>query len=98
MEAKVLKEKIVNGQVSEEELRQILAKRVITKGGFIKAILKGFNDGYTVPMARKLIIESLLILSIIIGTIILSYTNKIDSTVTAALLAVVLGYIFGKIR
>jgi hypothetical protein len=98
MDAKTIKEKIMNGQLTEEELGKLLSFRTAQKGSFLKTILKGVNDGYTVPMMRKTIIESMLILTIIIGTVILSYNNKMDNTVTAALMSAILGYLFGKIR
>jgi len=92
------KRKIMNGQLTEDELAKILSVRAGQKGSFFKTILKGVNDGYTVPMMRKTIIESMLILTIIIGAVILSCNNKMDNTVTAALMSAILGYLFGKIR
>ena len=100
MDTKSLKEKIINGQISDEELSALLGnnKHVRSKGSFLRNILKGFIDGYTVPNMWKTFFESFLILVIIIGAIILSYTGKMDNMITAVLLSSVLGFLFGKIK
>lgn len=98
MDAKTVQEKIINGQLTEKELAALLAVKPARSGNFMKSLLKGFIEGYTVPTLWKIITESILIFSIIIGTIILSYTDKLDATVTAALLSGVLGFLFGKMR
>lgn len=98
MDAKTVKEKIINGLITEEELSKLLTSKASHKGSFLKTLLKGVNEGYIIPSIQKTMFESFLILTIITGIIILSYHNKMDNTITAALLATVLGYLFGKIR
>ena len=100
MNAQTLKEKIMSGQITDDELLEMLskAKRHRNSGSTFKNILNGFIQGYTVPSLWKLILESLLILVIVIGTIVLSYANKMNDTTTAVILASVLGFLFGKIK
>ncbi|MGV3632233.1 MAG: hypothetical protein ACO1O6_13575 [Bacteroidota bacterium] len=98
MDAKTVKDKILQGMMTEEELARLLAKPHTRKSNFVKTILEGIYRSYAFPTMLKRIMESLLILIVITGTVILSYNNKLDSTITAALLASVLGYLFGKIR
>lgn len=103
MDIQTFKQKIINGQMSEREL-QYLAESY-THGptpekerSFLKDILKGFIDGYTAPNLWKTTMESILILVVIVSVVVLSYAGKIDTTVTSALLASVLGFLFGKIK
>ncbi len=98
MDAKTIKEKITAGQMSEEELGKLLSGRPSRKGNFFKSLLKGFIDGYTVPNMMKTMLEFTLILAVILGTVILSYHGKMDNTITATLLAAVLGFLFAKLR
>jgi hypothetical protein len=98
MDAKAVKEKILNGLMSDEELAGLMAGHQPRKRSLVNTILKGVNDSYIVPTMQKVLLESILILAIVIGAVILSYNGKLDMPVTAALLAAVLGYLFGKIK
>lgn len=94
----MIKEKIIMGEMTEDELTRLLSNQPPRKGSFLKTLIKGVNEGYTIPMMQKALLVSMLTLAIITGAIIQSYNNKMDYTVTAVLLAAVLGYLFGKIR
>ncbi|HWY11307.1 MAG TPA: hypothetical protein VN026_08280 [Bacteroidia bacterium] len=101
MDTQTLKQKIKDGNLSDTELEAIIGnnnKHHRGKGNFLKSILKGYTDAVTVPNMWKATLESLLILIVIIGAIILSYSGKMDNTITAVLLAAVLGFLFGKLR
>jgi hypothetical protein len=98
MNTQELKQKIVNGQISDVELSKLLPKSGSRKSSFFKDLLKGFIEGYTIPNLWKIALESLLILVILIGAITLSFAGKMDNTTTAVLLSAVLGFLFGKIR
>ncbi|MEI8136015.1 MAG: hypothetical protein WCH21_01690 [Bacteroidota bacterium] len=101
MNIQTLKQKIRDGNISDAELEALIGtgnKHSRAKGNFLKSIIKGYTDAVTVPNMWKATLESLLILIIIIGAIILSYSGKMDNTITAVLLAAVLGFLFGKLR
>ncbi|MEO6303356.1 MAG: hypothetical protein ABIP51_09285 [Bacteroidia bacterium] len=100
MDTKLIKEKIINGQISEEELSALLGntKKTYKKESFLKTIVKGYTDVYAVPNMYKNTLEAILIFVILIGGIVLSYVGKMDTTTIAVLFAAVLGFLFGKIR
>ena len=100
MDLNDIKNKILNNQITEEEINALLKKITPTrrKGTFMKTLVGGIVDGYTKPMILKLVIESILIFLIVVSVVILSYVGKIDTTVTMIMLAFVLGFLFGKIR
>lgn len=103
MDIQALKQKIINGQVSDEELSNLLVNATNNthsrrKGSFFKDILRGFSEVYTTPNIWRSTMESILILVIIVGIVILSYNGRIDATITSIFLASVLGFLFGKIK
>ncbi len=102
MDLQEIKKKILDGQITEEEINTLIKKLATPtrrkSGGFFKTILSGFIEGYTKPMILKVILEASLIFAIIAGVITLSILGKIDPTITMVLLAFVLGYVLGKIK
>ncbi|MDF2439003.1 MAG: hypothetical protein K0Q95_3379 [Bacteroidota bacterium] len=100
MDAKTIKQQIISGALSEDELSAILNKgnSLSKRGGFLKTILKGFIEGYTAPNMWRMTLETFLLFSVITGIIILSYAGHLDMMITSVLLAFVLGFIFGKIK
>ncbi len=56
----------------------------------MKTLVGGILDGYTKSMILKLVIESILIFLIVVSVVILSYVEKIDTTVTMIMLTFVL--------
>jgi hypothetical protein len=104
METQSVKQKILKGEMTDEELSGLLngknnnAHSHRQGGSFLKTILKGFIEGYTAPNMWRLTLEAILILVVILGIVILSYTGRIDSIITSVLLSFVLGFLFGKIK
>ena len=100
MDAKLIKEKIISGQMSEKELSDLLNthSKPQRKQSFLKTLINGYTEAYTVPNIYKTILEAILIFSVLIGAIVLSYAGKMENTITAVLFATVLGFLFGKIR
>lgn len=100
MDAQTLKQRILKGEMSDEEISKLLMNKAPRKqnGTFMKTVLAGFIDGYATPQLWKIIISGILFLSIIVGIIILSYAGKIDAMVTSILLAFILGFLFGKVK
>ena len=102
MDIKAIKDKILNGGVSEEELSKILndlSSHPKKQGSsFLKTILKGFIDGYTTPQIWRLGLQIGLLFVIVVAIIILSYSGKIDSAMTSILMAFVIGFLFGKMK
>jgi hypothetical protein len=100
MDAQTLKQRILKGEMSDEEISKLLVSKTPRKqsGTFMKTVLAGFIDGYATPQLWKIIISGILFLSIIVGIIILSYAGKIDAMVTSILLAFILGFLFGKVK
>ena len=98
MDIQNLKQKIKEGQITDEELSQLLESAALGKGNFIQNILKGFIDGYTTPNLWKLILESFLIFVVVAAVSILAYAGKMDTMISAVILSSVLGFLFGKIK
>jgi hypothetical protein len=103
MDVQALKNKIINGQLTDAELLDLLsgktsASEAPVKSSFLKDILKGFIEGYTAPMMWKITMEFVLILAIITGVILLSYAGRMEAMVTAVMLAAILGFLFGKMK
>lgn len=102
MDAATLKQKIADGLISDEELSKLLGNNVShthsKKGNYLKNILDGFIDGYTVPNLWRSAFDAVLIFSIIISIVVLCYTEKIESSIAMVFLASVLGFLFGKIK
>lgn len=104
MDVQALKNKIISGEISNDELLELIGAKSTSvhprkqSGGFFKTAMKGFIDAYTKPNLWRLAIESFLILLVIIGVITLSLAGRLDAMITSVMLAFVLGYLFGKIR
>ncbi len=100
MEMETVKKKILSGKLNDEEIIALL-KEVSTeeKGdGTFLTIVKTLIKSYLLPRMWKLIIEAVLIISAITVIFILSYSGRINETVTAVLMAFSLGFLFGRIR
>lgn len=101
MDTQAIKQKILTGEITDEELSNLLANNSHPRkqdGSFLKTILKGFIEGYTAPNMWRLTLEAILIFFVIVGIVFLSYAGRIDAMVTSVLLAFVLGFLFGKIK
>ncbi|MBA2614100.1 MAG: hypothetical protein H0U95_19210 [Bacteroidetes bacterium] len=100
MDVQSLKQKIIDGKITDTELSNLLgsSKQSHSKSNLLKNIFKGYSEAVTIPNLWKTTLESLLILVVIVGAIILSYSGKMDNTITAVLLAAVLGFLFGKLK
>lgn len=101
MDAQEIKQKILDGELNEEELTSLLAhgrRSTKPRGGFMKTLLKGFIDGYTTPQLYRALMEAALIFMVIAGIVALTWVGKLDMTLCAVFLALVLGYLFGKTR
>ncbi len=102
MDIQEVKNKIINNQISNDEIIKLLDSipipAKVKKGNFMKNLVKGYVDTYTVPNMLKVTLEASLIFVVIVGIIILSYKGTIDSTITAVLIAFLLGFLFGKIK
>ena len=104
MDIQTIRQRILEGDLSDKELSVILNEpdnhtHARTKGGsFLKTILKGFIEVYTAPNMWRLTLEAILILIVVVGIIILSYAGRIEAMITSVLLAFVLGFLFGKIK
>ncbi len=101
MELQEIKNKIINNQISQEEIIKLLDSLPVNrtrKGNLMKNLIKGYVDTYTVPNMLKLALETCLIFSVVVGIVILSYKGIIDPAITAVLIAFLLGFLFGKIR
>lgn len=104
MDTQTLKQKILSGEMTDSELTNLIRNRANGSskrrpgGNFLKTIIKGFVQGYAAPNMYRATLEAVLILIVIIGTMVLSYTERIDTVVTSVLLAFVLGFLFGKLK
>ncbi len=102
MNIEEIKSKIINNQMSQEEIIKLLdavpAISKVKRTGLMKNIIKGYIDTYTVPNMLKLTLEASLIFVVIVAVVILSYRGSIDSSITAVLIAFLLGFLFGKIK
>jgi hypothetical protein len=93
-----LKQRILDGQISDEELSKLLVSHPGGTAGFMQNILKGFVDGYTKPNLWRSVMESILIFSVILGVITLAYAGKMDAMMAAVMLSLILGFLLGKIK
>jgi hypothetical protein len=100
MNAHTIREKILKEEISDKDLAEMLGQNTHSsrKGGFFKTLIKGFIDVYTTPNIYRTIAETLLIILIIAGIVILSLTGHIDSVISSVLFAFILGFLFGKIK
>lgn len=100
MNVEEIKKRLLSGEMLDQEFLDLLNKPAQKKksGGFFKTLLTGFLKGYTEPQMLRIMLEALLLFIIIIGTIFLSYHNKIDMVVTSVLMAFILGFLFGKLN
>lgn len=104
MDTQAIKQKILKGEMTDEEFSNLLDNKFNNlhshkrSGSFLKTILKGFIEGYTAPNMWRLTLEFVLILLVVVGIVCLSYAGRIDAMVTSVLLAFVLGFLFGKIK
>lgn len=99
MDIQGIKEKIIKGEMSDDELSKLLSSKTKKQsGGFMSTLLKGFVDNYTTPQIWRVVLNAILLLTVILAIVFLSYTEKIDAMVTTILLSFVLGYLFGKIK
>jgi hypothetical protein len=96
-----LKQKISDG-ISDEELQKFLSnvnsaphKR---KRNYVKNLVDGFIEGYTVPSLWRSVIEAILLLFIIAGVILLCFVHIMDISVGGIFLASILGFLFGKMK
>ncbi len=97
MSEKILKNKSINkepGSLTGNSIHTPAQR----KGSFFKTLLKGYIDAYTTPNIFRAMLEACLILVVIVGVIILSYTGRIDAMTTSVLIAFILGFLFGKIK
>lgn len=100
MDIETIKKKILSGKLTQEETAILMDGLKVEEkedSTFI-SIIKGLINSYLMPRMWKLIVETILIVSGITAILILSYTGKIDSTVTAVLMAFSMGFLFGRIR
>ncbi len=100
MEIETIKNKILSGKLTEDEIVSLLEEVTNENKGetTFRAIINGLIKSYLMPRMWKLIIETVLIVSAIAAIFVLSYTGRIDTTVTAVLMAFSLGFLFGRIR
>ena len=104
MDAPTIKQKIIKGEMTDEELSTLLGNKTNNvhhhkqSGNFLKTILEGFIDGYTAPNMWRLALEAFLVFFVTVGIVFLSYTGRVDTMGTSILLAFVLGFLFGKIK
>jgi hypothetical protein len=103
MDIQAVKQKIIKGEISDDELAKLLIHKAPSqprreKPTFLNTILKGFVDGYAEPHLWRLILEISLIFVVVLAVVLLAYSGKIDSTIAVVLLAFVLGFIFGKMK
>lgn len=102
MDATTLKQKIAEG-ISDEELSKLLGNNNSSiphkrKRNYLKNILDGFIDGYTTPNLWRSVFDTLLILSVITGVVILCFVQIMDILVGGIFLASILGFLFGKMK
>lgn len=101
MDAQTIKEKILAGKMTDEELSALLTRTNTRKSkppGTFQSIIKNLVDAYTGPKIWKLLLETILIISVITAILILTYSGRIDGGVTAILMTFSLGFLFGKIQ
>ena len=102
MDFEAIKQKIINGEMTNEELSKLFVNKPVNtrkqKSTFLSSILKGFIDGYVEPHFWKMILEISLIFTVVVAVVLLSFFGKIDATVTSVLLSLVLGFLFGKMK
>ena len=99
MDTETLKEKLVSGNMTEEDAAELLKNLAKTKEsrGFT-GMLQQLLDAYFAPKMWKLALEAMLIVAAITVIFVLSYTGRIDATVTSVLIGFSLGFLFGRIR
>ncbi len=100
MDIQAIKDKILKGEMTDEEFTKLLAAKVPHKksGNFMKTILEGFIEGYTAPHMWRIILNAVLLFTMIIAILILSYSGKIDTMITSVLLSLILGYLLGRLN
>ena len=102
MDAQILKKKIVDGLISDEELSKLLGNNGSVphkrKRNYLKNILDGFIEGYTTPNLWRSVFDMILVLFVITGIIILCFVKIMDITVGGIFLASILGFLFGKMK
>lgn len=72
MNAADVKQKLLLGQMSEDELSELLKGPGKKRGSFLKTILSGFIKGYTEPQLLKTILDAVLLFSLMAGLIVLT--------------------------
>lgn len=104
MDIQDVKQKILNGEMTDEELVKLLSpKKASTtskksNSGFLSTVLKGFQEGYAEPHLWRIILQISLLFVIVLVIAFLSYNGKIDAMITSVLLSFVLGFLFGKMK
>lgn len=98
MDAKEIKQKMLAGQLSDEELEALLRKQGGKKksSGLLGMLANSFEKGYTEPQMMKLKLEALLLFMIITSVVLLSCLAVLDVMVTVVLLSVITGYLLGR--
>lgn len=101
MDTQTIKEKILSGNMTDEELSALFAGTEAGQnkntGGF-QSVVKNLVEAYTGPKMWKLLLETILIIAIVTSILILTYTGRIEGGVTAILMTFSLGFLFGKIQ
>ena len=102
MDPITLKQKISDGSISDADLAALLEEKTPghhkVKRNYLKNILDGFIEGYTTPNLWRSVLDTLLILFIIVGVVILCFVQIMDISVGGIFLASILGFLFGKMK
>jgi hypothetical protein len=102
MNVETIKQKILKGELTDEELTSLLKLKSISqrsqRSPFLKTIFKAFIDGYAEPHLWRLILELSLIIILVLAVVFLAYLEIIDAVVSVVIFAFVLGFIFGKMK
>ncbi len=102
MDIKDFKEKILDSDISREELASLLDhtshRQPARRHGLLNTLFKGYVEGYAKPNLYRLILESVVVLACVTGVVILTYIGRVDGVISIVLLAFLLGFVLGKMR
>ena len=104
MDIQDVKQKILTGEMTDDELVKLLSPKKTSStskksdSGFLSTVLKGFQEGFAEPYLWRMILQLSLLFVIVLVITFLSYNGKIDAMITSVLLSFVLGFLFGKIK
>ena len=98
------RQKAENSGFSKEEISQIehalesIISHKVKKSNSLSGLIKNFFEGYNAPGIWKLMMESVLIFFILVIISVLGYTGKFEPIIVSTIVAIILGFIFGKMR